>query len=523
MSQLKFAIDTYSTNEGIYPTVFKKMDSSDVSINAFQVYKHWTFMSGSDTSSALPLTAIYSNINNLPALQTELTYNDASNIDGSLQSVMYFSINHLFYKYKDQPINTFGAAGVETKRYLFQSASILSIPQMKIGEGIKVASFNLSSTVSGSFASDLYDNVYDTSINTSSIISNVKFYEGFNEYFDNARISYDSTGVTYVPGVITTTGQQKSIGLAAQFDGSGSIQTTIPGFYDRNHDFAISFFVSGANSNSQLLIGKRNDISRTRYPFEIYNDNNNIRFDTMLTYVSASVSSSWTHILCQKTGSYMQIYRNGTLIDSIFNPLYDIPTSPLSSSNRIDNLDFLNIGGYSGSNSFGFTGKLDEIRIFNKALSLTEINYLADMTEGGTLLQTRNVGTVFSKQGIVVFSSPDYRYQDLLNTPFTASYRSTKTIYELSAIVRVDAGDLNMSTNISLTNDDDTTYKSYVSSSNFMPYITTIGLYNDYGQLLAIGKLAQPIRKRNDVDLNFLVKLDLDMNVSLKTQPGIYK
>jgi hypothetical protein len=38
-------------------------------------------------------------------------------------------------------------------------------------------------------------------------------------------------------------------------------------------------------------------------------------------------------------------------------------------------------------------------------------------------------------------------------------------------------------------------------------------LYNDAGQLLAIGKLAQPIRKRSDVDMNFLIRLDLDANV----------
>ena len=80
-----------------------------------------------------------------------------------------------------------------------------------------------------------------------------------------------------------------------------------------------------------------------------------------------------------------------------------------------------------------------------------------------------------------------------------------------------------MSTNITLTNDDNETYQSFVSSSNFAPYITTIGLYNDAGQLLAIGKLAQPIRKRNDVDLNFLMRLDLDLNVTLNTGQGILK
>jgi hypothetical protein len=86
----------------------------------------------------------------------------------------------------------------------------------------------------------------------------------------------------------------------------------------------------------------------------------------------------------------------------------------------------------------------------------------------------------------------------------------------MSVLTKLDAGDFNMSTNVTLTRDDDSTYYSFVSGSTFAPYITTIGLYNDAGQLLAIGKLAQPIKKRSDVDMNFLIRLDLDNNVVFK-------
>ena len=63
---------------------------------------------------------------------------------------------------------------------------------------------------------------------------------------------------------------------------------------------------------------------------------------------------------------------------------------------------------------------------------------------------------------------------------------------------------------VTLTKDDNYTYRSFVTGSDFSPYITSIGLYNDLGQLLAVAKLAQPIKKRNDVDINFLVRIDLD-------------
>ena len=73
-----------------------------------------------------------------------------------------------------------------------------------------------------------------------------------------------------------------------------------------------------------------------------------------------------------------------------------------------------------------------------------------------------------------------------------------------------------MSSNLSLTKDDDTTYKTFVSQSSFAPYITTIGLYNDAGQLLAIAKTANAIRKRPDVDMNFVIQIDLDKNINFK-------
>jgi hypothetical protein len=104
----------------------------------------------------------------------------------------------------------------------------------------------------------------------------------------------------------------------------------------------------------------------------------------------------------------------------------------------------------------------------------------------------------------------------MINTPYTANYRSTVTINELSVIAKLDAGDFNMSTNLTLTKDDDVTYQPFVSGSDFAPYITTIGLYDDAGQLLAIGKMAQVIRKRDDVDMNFLVRIDLDKNIAFK-------
>ena len=45
-------------------------------------------------------------------------------------------------------------------------------------------------------------------------------------------------------------------------------------------------------------------------------------------------------------------------------------------------------------------------------------------------------------------------------------------------------------------------------NDNFTPYITTIGLYNSDGALIAVGKLSKPIQKLKNVDLNIIVKFD---------------
>ncbi len=50
---------TENPYNGTYPTVFKKIDISDIGVSPFQVYKSWTIVSGSITSSLLPLQGIY--------------------------------------------------------------------------------------------------------------------------------------------------------------------------------------------------------------------------------------------------------------------------------------------------------------------------------------------------------------------------------------------------------------------------------------------------------------------------------
>jgi len=537
-------IQEQTTYNGPIPTVFKKINASDVKVTPFQTYKSWSVISGSETSSALPLQAIYSDINHLPALGSNLTVNDVKNVDNSLQTITYFSINHLYYKHKSEPMKTYGPTDLNrTPKFLYQSASILSFPQVRIGEGIKPASFTMTASYvgvssvygSGSYGtasystnaplyihSDRYGNLYNAAFNTSSIITGVKFYEGFNEYFDSSRITYEYANVNFVPGIQYVPGLTQNHGLLARFAGNGYIKTNLDGYYDRNHDYAIAFWIyaTTTGSESNLIMAKASSSLTPQYPFKIEVDTNRLvytiagstTFKSQITSTIDIDATSHIHVVCQKSGSTMQIWIDGNVDISATNNLLIDTMSPFTASARIDNSDPLYIGGWESNSNM--TGDVDEIRIFNKALTATEIGYLANRQVGGTFMQTNHIGNVFTKQGVTVISTPDYRFNNILNLPYTASYRSTKTIYELGVLANADAGDFNMSSNISLTADDDSTYYNFVTGSAFAPYVTTIGLYDNAGQLLAIGKLAQPIRKRPDVDMNFLIRIDLDKNIS---------
>ena len=44
--------------------------------------------------------------------------------------------------------------------------------------------------------------------------------------------------------------------------------------------------------------------------------------------------------------------------------------------------------------------------------------------------------------------------------------------------------------------------------SDFSPYVTSIGLYNDDNELMAIGKTAKPIKNDKEMALTFVVRFD---------------
>lgn len=50
---------------------------------------------------------------------------------------------------------------------------------------------------------------------------------------------------------------------------------------------------------------------------------------------------------------------------------------------------------------------------------------------------------------------------------------------------------------------------SNITGSAFQPYITTVGLYNDANQLIAVGKMSRPVPKSANTEMTIIVKIDI--------------
>jgi hypothetical protein len=155
-------------------------------------------------------------------------------------------------------------------------------------------------------------------------------------------------------------------------------------------------------------------------------------------------------------------------------------------------------------------------------------------------------GNIFYDRGLVVVAK-DIVSGSVLSQ-FTLNFRSTKTIYENEIFISVLENEFNFSQNPSAVNETDGVvntyivqrpgsirpddlvsksfynagtkiindefnyYEDYVSldptGSFLVPYITTIGLYDNELNMVAVAKLPQPIKSTPDYPINFIIRFD---------------
>ena len=98
--------------------------------------------------------------------------------------------------------------------------------------------------------------------------------------------------------------------------------------------------------------------------------------------------------------------------------------------------------------------------------------------------------------------------QGYVENPVTCSFSSSMTIYETQYKCTLRENEFNYTLNTSARNSNGD-LNNNITGSYFSPYVTTVGLYDELQNLLAIGKLSQPLPTSATTDITILVNLDI--------------
>jgi hypothetical protein len=97
----------------------------------------------------------------------------------------------------------------------------------------------------------------------------------------------------------------------------------------------------------------------------------------------------------------------------------------------------------------------------------------------------------------------------ITNNEYTLGFTSEITIYQNEVRCVVNENDFNYTLNPSANKAGSTgSYIDAVTGSDFHPYFTTVGLYNDADELLVVGKLSRPYPVPQNSDMTIVVRWD---------------
>ena len=136
----------------------------------------------------------------------------------------------------------------------------------------------------------------------------------------------------------------------------------------------------------------------------------------------------------------------------------------------------------------------------------------------------RYVGDIIYPHGVVVITDDLYSSQQVESVTFKSSqpilthnyhckvresennytYNPSALSGSLRTVYDNEGNVYSTSVNIS-----DGRLSNNVTGSEFTPYITTVGLYNDANELIAVGKLNRPVPKPVNTEMTIIVKIDI--------------
>jgi hypothetical protein len=157
------------------------------------------------------------------------------------------------------------------------------------------------------------------------------------------------------------------------------------------------------------------------------------------------------------------------------------------------------------SNLFGEYLNPTTVTLTSASITLQD-DGLGNMISGST-----NVGNVIYEHGMIVLTSGSFINNFISSSNITCSFQSTVTIYESQYKCTIRQNEFNFSQNPTLVSGSSNSgiMYNFATGSYFDPYVTTVGLYNNSYELIAVAKLAQPLPLSSVTDTTILVNLDL--------------
>lgn len=283
-----------------------------------------------------------------------------------------------------------------------------------------------------------------------------------------------------------------------------------------------TWFISGSNlgaSGIKFLLGSgSSDNSYYLNPSDIYNGG----------YHAPIVYRSLEHL-------YYKSFNSTTgLLDATSSYEHYIESTVVSGSRKIgpEQMFVVSIpkeiyGTHIEPGSFIYGDEDNTYILANYTVSgyFEEGDFIIDDGEGGLVTQENNtvrVGNMIYSHGIGIITNNTQVEQFKNNVNQDIRIKSNLPIYFYNYSIKLEESEYN--TTYNPTAQAGSTTLNYsgsryvvpsgvkannVTSSLFTPYITTIGLYNDSYELLAVAKLGKPVPKSQDMDITIKVKLDL--------------
>ena len=285
------------------------------------------------------------------------------------------------------------------------------------------------------------------------------------------------------------------------------------GFTFTESEFANSdvqiFTYEGKNSDPVTQIGSFNGIQRNL----LYNSIKQLYYSNYLSSstgdmpVSSSILPGETpegDVLrgpSSSTGRYYN-YLDSSLTSSRYFPTEsDAEMVAISIPSRL-------FGDYIQPNSFSYS---------SPSASLTDDGEGNIIISGSGLNNPNSiVGNIIYQHGIITITNedniaplPPYYFSTRINTNVTCSFSSSLKIFETQYKATISEFEYNFSQNPSIiSGSTDGSVYDFTTGSFFQPYVTTVGLYNEAQELLAVGKLSQPYPLSRTTDTTFYINID---------------